>query len=201
MKTKIVSVGWWCLVCLVACSASDGGAKQVAGGQSGTDSEGSYSCVLDSPTVESLALDQAPAGVSCSPNAAFDRFEGTRVFQCKEHNVTFTTSVTRGSSARRLTGKSYSDTGDSSPPTDCWVMSLDATVAVHSSDGRVDLERPSTLTVDHVCDSAVIEPAVQVPEGKLRLELREDELFVVFPPTTTLPVTVENCARATPTMP
>jgi len=201
MKTKMFKVGWLCLAWLAACSANEGGAKQVAGGQSGTDSEGSYSCVLDSPMVESIALDQAPAGVTCSPNSVFERFEGTQTFLCKEHDVSFTMSVTRGSSARRLTGKLYSDTGDSSPPTDCWAMSLDATVAIRSSDGRVDFERPSTLTVDHVCDSAVIEPALQVPEGKLRIELRDTELFVVFPATTTLPISVENCPRATLAMP
>jgi hypothetical protein len=181
MQINKFSGGWSLLVCLVACSANEGGPKQVAGGQSGTDSQGAYTCVLDSPIVESIPLDQVPLGSVCSPNAEFEKLEGSQVFQCKEQEVAFTVNVTRGSSARRLTGKLYSDTDRAAPPTDCNAMSLDASLEIRASDSSVDFAGAATLTVDHLCSSATIAEKVQGAEGEFRFELNQENLFVVFP--------------------
>jgi hypothetical protein len=137
--------------------------------------------VLDSPLVESVPLDQAPLGVMCSPNAEFEKLEGSQVFRCKEHNVEFTVNVTRGTGAWRLTGKQYSDTDPTLPPTDCNALSLDASLEIRASDGSVDFAGATTLTVDHLCSSAKIDDQVQGADGELRFELYQQDLFVVFP--------------------
>jgi len=179
------------LVLLVAACSSKEELKQVAGGQSGTDSQGAYTCGLDSPGVEDAPLDQVPAGVSCSPNAEFALLEGKQSFVCKEHDVTFSTEVVRGAGARRLTGRLYSDTGDKGAPSPCYAMALDASVTIEASDGSVSAREPTTLTVDHLCNSAKIADAVQGRDGKVLFEFFQGGLFVIFPGGQT-----ENCSAS-----
>jgi hypothetical protein len=137
--------------------------------------------VLDNPIVESIPLEQVPLGSMCSPNAEFEKIEGSHVFSCKEHEVAFTVNVTRGSGARSLTGKLYSDTDPTAPPTDCNAMSLDASIEIRGSDSSVDFAGETTLTVDHLCSSAKIAEKVQGTEGEFRFEFYQENLFVVFP--------------------
>ncbi|HYQ00617.1 MAG TPA: hypothetical protein VER96_18190 [Polyangiaceae bacterium] len=181
MQIKKLSGGWLWLVLFTACSSSEGGPKQVGGGQSGTDSQGAYTCQLDSPTVESIPVDTPPSGVSCSPNSEWAQLEGSRTFRCSEHDVSFTVNVARGLSARRLTGRLSSDTDPSAPPTDCYAMSLDSSVAIEASDDGVAYDGPTTLTVDHLCNSASVDARVQGSAGEYRFEFWQQDLFVTFP--------------------
>jgi uncharacterized membrane protein YgcG len=131
--------------------------------------------------VETIPLDQSPVGVACSPDLLFARLEGDHSFDCKEHDVSFNVEVTRGSAARRLTGKLYSDTGGKGDPSPCYAMALDASVAILASDDSVSFQGPASLTVDHLCSTLEIAPKVQGSQGEVAFEFYLDDLFVIFP--------------------
>jgi hypothetical protein len=168
-----------------ACSSDGGKGQGVAGGQSGTASEGGYSCSLEDAMVESVPLDQLPYGIKCSPNQAFDALEGTTSYFCKRSALSFTVSIERGSGARLLTGKTYSDTDSSAPPRACQELELDAQVVIQASDESLSFAGPALLRLDHLCSGT----SINAPKNLDRFVLRSRPidaggppgLWVVFP--------------------
>jgi hypothetical protein len=140
---------------------------ELAGGQSGSDSSGGYSCELEDAVETSLALDEV-IGLSCSAQHMLDVIEGSRSYECKVFGMTLSVTVERGTSARLVTGKRYSDTDTSSPPTDCVALHVDAATSIAASDGSLSLSS-SQVTVDHLCSSASIDGvAERTSEGTVR---------------------------------
>ena len=140
---------------LAGCSASQSPegtreAEPVAGGQSGTDSFGAYSCELDDAVATSIPLDEVV--LSCSAAQSLDAIEVTRLFLCEDSDMSFTIDVERGTSAELLTGKLYSDTDPDAPPTDCQALRVAATTTIVADDGSVSFTS-SQVTVDHLCAS------------------------------------------------
>jgi hypothetical protein len=188
----------------------------LAGGQSGTESRAGYDCVLDEARVEGVPLDKKPSQIAVSPDQVFDLIEGTRAFSCSVPSarpqttdqeagtaadagssvdggsfadVTVAVEIQRGSEARLLTGKLYSDTFQDDAPVDCYVLELDATVTLRSNGESVSRAVP--LRVDHLGATQEIQGSWQLAslaESKgLKFTFRHDarELFVVSPNWTT----------------
>jgi hypothetical protein len=149
--------GFVLMLLAAACSSEAGKGAGVAGGQSGTTSDGGYSCSVVDAAVENVPLDQLPYGIQCSPNQAFDALEGTTSYFCKESALTFSVSIERGSGARLLTGKTYSDTDPSAPPMACQELELDAQVVIQASDDSLSYAGPALLQLDHLCSTTSID--------------------------------------------
>lgn len=156
--------------------------EPVAGGQSGTDSSGAYSCQLDDALETSIPLDEV--ALSCSPAQSLDAIEGTRRFLCEDSDTSFTIEVERGTSAALLTGKLFSDTDPDAPPTDCQALRVAATTTIVADDGSLSFSS-SHVTVDHLCESFSFDGKAGRRSGcedeELTFELLDDatRLFVV----------------------
>jgi len=189
MNTVRYVVALSCIV--VGCSASQGPegpggtgveGEPVAGGQSGTDSSGGYWCDLEDAVETSIPLDEV--ALSCSPEQSLDAIEGTRLFLCAALGTSFTVDVRRGASASLLTGKLYSDTDSTTPPTDCAVLRVAATTTIVAGDGSLSFSS-SHVTVDHLCGSFSFEGKAQRRLGceheELTFALLDDatRLFVI----------------------
>lgn len=198
-----------------ACSTSGGGRtedagssgshepsvpEQVAGGQSGSDSEGSGDCDLENATITDIPVDVKPMYVGCSPDEAVSRLSWKlmsdpselktgrddmkpAVFDCHDFGR-YVVEVEPATAARLRTGVRHGDDAPSmgSP---CGGLAIDALIHVRPFDGGDAFEAEGFET-DQSCWEASI------------TAVREDgaELTIIGNIATMIPIEV---AIASPT--
>lgn len=159
-----------------ACSTSGGGVEggddmghapaepgKVAGGQSGNDGTGSYSCDLSEATVSDTPVDTIPEHGGCSPAEFVSRLSWatTTVLhqrQDPDHSVIFdcggfgrfVVEVGPATSAQVFTGTSPSDTSEETPDVPCVAFVVEAAISVRSLDGAAPFAAHK-LETDHIC--------------------------------------------------
>jgi hypothetical protein len=180
----VISLGIGLLV--IACSSSpssNGKTGDVAGGQSGTDSSGAYSCFLeDDASVESVDIDLNetwPSGglFGCSGQSAVATHQPAITYDCKELGH-LTVTVGSASSAQRLTGTTYSDTGDPGPGRSCYVLRIVAPIQITSEDGSISFDS-AAYTARYTCEDAEVEGTLLDAQGAhLSFVARRGELLV-----------------------
>lgn len=160
MKAKTFTL-FGALMLLGACSSTsgtgaDGKPDDMAGGQSGTDGAGSYYCDLTEHTSAELALDE-PLGSqgTCTAENATAQLAAIGAFDCGELG-TLELSVGAATGAQRLTGLSYSDTGEAGPGVPCNSLGVDAPLQLTTTGSSVVLDATS-FVVGHLCTNVEIE--------------------------------------------
>jgi hypothetical protein len=180
MKTSALNI-LAAMLLLGACSSGSGSeqspggeSKEMAGGQSGTDGAGSYSCNLEHHTETDIPLDQSIHSFQpCSAEIAVSRLPSAAGFDCGALGE-FNLSVGAATAARELTGVMYNDTGDPGPGAPCYSLAVDVPIHITSTERNVPLDAPG-FVVGHLCDDFLIQTDSD--------DAGQQQRFVIFPRT------------------
>jgi hypothetical protein len=144
------------------------------GGQSGTDSEGAYTCSREGATrLASVPLDQEPEGISCAPATVLAAVSGTYEYDCRvsrairvaddelgnpqyiypnDPGPSVTLQMQPGAAAHLLAGVA---TGEDGRTSWCRLLDVDVSVSITGADGGIAVSAESAF-VDRFCATAGI---------------------------------------------
>jgi len=138
-------------------STESPGTELPQGGQSGTDSDGSYSCDYEgAPPLYQLPLYSVPEGYSCTPDLVLDSVTGTHTFECsvtgsmEVPGATLTVEIFQEGAIAQLLDAVSSVLGEDGIPRPCTLMSIGTNVNVYSPELSLSAA-PNQIIVDRFC--------------------------------------------------
>ncbi len=157
---------WGALLGILATGC--GSDAPAAGGQSGTDADGGYSCSypIVEATGEAVSLDET-VGNGRTANGDYAVVEGTFAFLCPDDEL-YEVSVRRGTAARRALGL----LNESTPDERCESLQLDAEVHLETESGAWDHDA-SFVTSDLLGTFWIGEPGLDSEGRRVELGLQQ----------------------------